>query len=207
VRALRSAQSFIYLENQFLWSPEITTLLREKLEKPPRDSFRMVLVLPVKPNSGGDDTRGALAELIAADNGRGRLLACTLYARHGRLSDAIYVHAKVGIVDDRWLTIGSANLNEHSLFNDTEMNVVCHDPDVVRATRLRLWAEHLELGEEAIRGDPEAVVDAHWRPIAEEQLTRRQAGQSLTHRLVELPHLSRRSERLLGPLQGLLVDG
>ena len=31
------------------------------------------------------------------------------------------------IVDDDWLTIGSANLNEHSLFNDTEMNVVTHD--------------------------------------------------------------------------------
>jgi len=34
----------------------------------------------------------------------------------------------VGIVDDAWMTIGSANLNEHSLFNDTEMNLVTHDP-------------------------------------------------------------------------------
>ena len=148
VRAIRSAQSFIYLENQFLWSPEIVKALRDKLEEPANDAFRIVLVLPVKPNSGGDDTRGALAELIAADNGRGRLLACTLYARHGSLADPVYVHAKVGIVDDRWLTIGSANLNEHSLFNDTEMNIVCHDQDVVRSTRLRLWAEHLELAEE-----------------------------------------------------------
>ena len=118
-----------------------------------------MLVLPVKPNSGGDDTRGALAELLAADDERGRLLACTVYARHGSLADPIYVHAKVGIVDDRWLTIGSANLNEHSLFNDTEMNIVCHDIDVVRSTRLRLWAEHLELGEEAVAGDPRDVVD------------------------------------------------
>ena len=161
-----------------------------------------------KPNSGGDDTRGALAELIAADNGRGRLLACTLYARHGSLADPVYVHAKVGIVDDRWLTIGSANLNEHSLFNDTEMNIVCHDQDVVRSTRLRLWAEHLELPRaKPSAATPQAVIDRHWRPTAEEQLARRQAGQPLTHRLVQLPHLSRRSERLLGPLQGLLVDG
>ena len=35
VRALRSAQSFIYLENQFLWSHEIVKLLRDKLERPP----------------------------------------------------------------------------------------------------------------------------------------------------------------------------
>ena len=74
-----------------------------------------------------------LGELIEADADAGRLLACTLYARSGRLTDPIYVHAKIGIVDDGWLTIGSANLNEHSLFNDTEMNVVTHDPEL--ATR------------------------------------------------------------------------
>ena len=207
VRAIRSAQSFIYLENQFLWSPEIVKGLRDKVEQPANDAFRIVLVLPVRPNSGGDDTRGALAELIDADNGRGCLLACTLYARHGSLADPVYVHAKVGIVDDRWLTIGSANLNEHSLFNDTEMNIVCHDQAVVRSTRLRLWAEHLELPQAKIDGDPGTIIDRHWKPTAEEQLSRRQAGQRLTHRLVQLPHLSRRSERLFGPLQGLLVDG
>ncbi len=40
----------------------------------------------------------------------------------------LYVHAKIGIVDDAWLTVGSANLNEHSFFNDSEMNVVTCDP-------------------------------------------------------------------------------
>ena len=56
----------------------------------------------------------------------------------------MYVHAKIGIVDDAWLTLGSANLNEHSLFNDTEMNVLICDPALARETRLRLWSEHLE---------------------------------------------------------------
>ena len=173
LRALRSARSFIYLENQFLWSPEIVTVLRDKLEKPPSDAFRIVLVLPGKPNSGGDDTRGALAELIEADDGAGRLLACTLYARHGSLADPVYVHAKVGIVDDRWLTIGSANLNEHSLFNDTEMNIVCQDPEIVISTRLRLWAEHLELEQQPSAQTPGRSSTHHWRPIAEEQRARR----------------------------------
>jgi hypothetical protein len=36
----------------------------------------------------------------------------------------VYVRAKVGIVDDRWLTLGSANLNAHSFFSDSEVNVV-----------------------------------------------------------------------------------
>ena len=44
--------------------------------------------------------RGILADLVEADAGNGRLLACTLYARQGPLADPVYVHAKVGIVDD-----------------------------------------------------------------------------------------------------------
>jgi phosphatidylserine/phosphatidylglycerophosphate/cardiolipin synthase-like enzyme len=119
----------------------------------------------------------------------------------------VYVHAKIGIVDDRWLTLGSANLNEHSLFNDTEMNVVTCDPGLVRETRLRLWSEHLERPERLVAGNPARVVDELWKPIAEEQLRRRQAGQEPTHRLCLLPGVSKRSRRLLGPVQGLLVDG
>ena len=207
VRALRSARRLIYLENQFLWSPEIAEILRDKLLRPPADDFRLLIVLPAKPNAGGDDTRGMLGELIEADADAGRLLACTLFARAGRLADPVYVHAKIGIVDDAWLTLGSANLNDHSLFNDTEMNVVTHDAAIARQTRLRLWAEHLELPIEQVAGEPAKVIDDYWQPISEEQLARRQAGEPLTHRLVRLPHLSKRSERLLGPLQGLLLDG
>jgi phosphatidylserine/phosphatidylglycerophosphate/cardiolipin synthase-like enzyme len=207
VRALRSAERLIYLETQYLWAPEIVAILAEKLRHPPGDRFRVVLVLPAHPKGGGDDTRGALAELVEADAGAGRVLGCSLYARAGQVADPIYVHAKIGIVDDRWLTIGSANLNDHSLFNDTELNVVTHDPALARRTRLELWAEHLECGVDDVEGDPADVVDRRWRPVAEEQLELRRAGLPLTHRLVRLDHVSRRSARLLGPLQGLVVDG
>src|SRR2546425_1688518 len=78
--ALRAAQRFIYLENQFLWSPEILEVLRDKLLHPPSPDFRLVLILPARPNSGGDDTRGQLGTLGQADDGAGRLLACTRYA-------------------------------------------------------------------------------------------------------------------------------
>ena len=115
------------------------------------------------------------------------------------------MHAKVAVVDDRWLTVGSANLNEHSLFNDTEVNVVVRDPELARAARLRLWREHLERDD--VDGDPTELIDAVWRPLAEEQLRRRASGKPHGHRLVQLPHVSKRARRLLGPLQGLLVDG
>jgi phosphatidylserine/phosphatidylglycerophosphate/cardiolipin synthase-like enzyme len=207
LRALQAAQQFIYLENQFLWSPEIAAALHAKLANPPNPDFRILLLLPAKPTSGGDDTRGVLGELIEEDADAGRILACTLYARSGPLADPVYIHAKVAIIDDAWLTLGSANLNEHSLFNDTEMNLVAHDPDLASHTRRRLWAEHLELPIEQVPHDPTKAIDELWEPISKEQLQRRNEGQPLTHRLVRLPHLSRRSSRALGPITGLLVDG
>ena len=292
-RAAQRARSLIYLENQFLWSPEIVHILESKLRNPPSDDFRVVVLLPHKANNGQDDTRGMLGRLVAADDGRKNFLAATIMSRTGERSGPLYVHAKIGIVDDAWLAIGSANLNEHSLFNDTEVDVVTCDPsarprhppaavgrapraarvdgdparivddlwrpiaseqlsrtgersgplyvhakigivddawlaigsanlnehslfndsevDVVtcdpalaRATRLKLWAEHLEGPAD---GDPATVVDEQWRPIASEQLERRRAGAPLTHHLVELPGVSRRSRRLIGPLDALVVDG
>jgi phosphatidylserine/phosphatidylglycerophosphate/cardiolipin synthase-like enzyme len=204
VRALRSAKRLVYLENQFLWSPEIVHILEAKLRNPPSDGFRVVVLLPHRANNGQDDTRGMLARLVAADDGRRQFLAATIMSRSGEQSGPLYVHAKIGIVDDEWLAIGSANLNEHSLFNDTEVDVVTCDPALARATRLSLWSEHLE---QDAAGDPTTVIDDRWRPIASEQLERRRRGAPLTHHLVELPGVSRRSRRLLGPLDALVVDG
>jgi phosphatidylserine/phosphatidylglycerophosphate/cardiolipin synthase-like enzyme len=206
IRAFRSAERLIYFENQFLWSAEIARVLADKLRNPPRDDFRVVAVLPATPTRGGDDTRGVLAELVDADGGSGRLVAATIYAHRGPLVDPVYVHAKVAVVDDRWLTVGSANLNEHSLFNDTEVNVVTHDAALARATRLRLWSEHLERPVDEVDGDPADLVERFWKPISRDGLERLTAGRPLQHRLVRLPGVSRRSARLLGPLQGLTVD-
>jgi phosphatidylserine/phosphatidylglycerophosphate/cardiolipin synthase-like enzyme len=206
VRALRSAERYVYIENQFLWSPEIVEILADKLRDPPRDDFRIVVVLPVNPNDGADVSRGQVAALIHADDDNARFLACSLYARTGTVRDPIYVHAKVGIIDDRWLTIGSANLNEHSLFNDSEMNVVVHDEQLARETRLRLWSEHLERPVEELDGEPVDLVEHYWEPIAEEQLERLQNGSHLTHRLVKLPGVSVKRSRLLGSVQGRIYD-
>jgi phosphatidylserine/phosphatidylglycerophosphate/cardiolipin synthase-like enzyme len=181
-------------------------VLREKLVRPPTPDFRLVLVLPAKPDSGADDTRGQLGTLVQADGDGDRLLACTLYAIGGEKDWQIYVHAKVAIVDDAWMTIGSANLNEHSLFNDTEMNLVTRDARVARQTRTRLWAEHLQRPDHEVAEDPIAVIDRLWKPIAREQAERRKRGERATHRLSMLPGISRRSRLLLGPLQGLVVD-
>ncbi|HEY4897744.1 MAG TPA: phospholipase D family protein [Solirubrobacteraceae bacterium] len=208
-RALRSAERLVYLESQFLWSAQVAAILADKLRSPPHEDFRVVVLLPAKPNNGADTTRGQLRLLVQADaeGGGGRFLACTISALTGHLQGPLYVHAKIGIVDDRWLTIGSANLNEHSFFNDSEMNVVVCDAELARRTRLRLWAEHLGRPVAELEGEPSAVIDELWRPIAVEQRHRRGRGEAATHRLSELQGVSRRSMALLGPLDSLIVDG
>jgi phosphatidylserine/phosphatidylglycerophosphate/cardiolipin synthase-like enzyme len=193
VRGLRSAGRLVYLESQFLWGPEVVRVLADKLRDPPCDDFRVVVLLPARPNNGEEDTRGQIGVLIDADREGppgDRFLACTLFqpVEHGR---PVYVHAKVGIVDDAWLTVGSANLNGHSFFNDSEVNAVVRDPAFVRAARLRLWSEHLNGDADA---DPTRIVDERWRSFAGSKLR-------------ELPGVSRRSQALWGPINGLIVDG
>ena len=162
-------------------------ILATKLHEPPCDEFRVVVLLPAKPNNGAGTTRGQLGVLADADKGRVAFWLTTISARSGGLSGPLYVHAKIGIVDDTWLTTGSANLNEHSFCNDTEMNVVTCDPRLAHETRLRLRAEHLERRIEDVSGEPTQVIDELWRPIASEQLERRRRGEPITHRLQEPP--------------------
>jgi phosphatidylserine/phosphatidylglycerophosphate/cardiolipin synthase-like enzyme len=207
LRGIRSAEKLIYIENQFLWAPEIVGLLADKLRRPPSPDFRVLVVLPSRANQGEEDTRGMLQLLVDADAGAGRFTASTISALAGDDVERVYVHAKAAVVDDRWLTIGSANLNGRGLFNDTEANVVTHDPRLAHSTRLRLWSEHLGRPIAELERDPAEVIDDLWRPQAREQRERVQRGQPRTHRLVELSPGSYRAGRLLGALDGLVVDG
>ena len=132
----------------------------------------------------------------------------TLYARHGELSDPVYVHAKVGIVDD---ALADDRLGEperpfavqrhrgERRHPRREARARDAAPPVVRAPRAA--------GEGDRRRSRPRSSTGYWKPIGADQLERQRAGLPLTHRLVRLPHVSRRSGRLLGPLQGLLVDG
>jgi hypothetical protein len=81
------------------------------------------------------------------------------------------------------------------MFNDTEACVITCDEELARATRLRLWREHLQRDD--VDGEPHRVVDDLWKPTCDGE----------DERLALLPHISRRSGALLGPLDGLLVDG
>jgi phosphatidylserine/phosphatidylglycerophosphate/cardiolipin synthase-like enzyme len=171
-QAIRAARSLIYIENQYLWSRAVADELIAAVRRADDPQFRIALVLPAKPNIGKRDTDTYVRQLLEADAGRGRVHVFTLYTsgldeRSGWTYKPIYVHAKVAIVDDRWCTVGSANLNGRGLEGDSEINAQVLDARVARRLRLRLWAEHLCLPVETIATlSPAQALDRLWRPIA-----------------------------------------
>jgi phosphatidylserine/phosphatidylglycerophosphate/cardiolipin synthase-like enzyme len=63
------------------------------------------------------------------------------------------VHAKVMVIDDVWLTVGSANINDRGFKTEGEINAVVLDKGLAKDLRKRLMAEHLELAPEDPRLD------------------------------------------------------
>ncbi len=141
-----SAQKLVYLESQFLWSPELVKILAAKLRDPPHDDFRLVVLLPASPNNGSDSTRGQLGVLAEADGGNQPLsLPRRASARSGGLAVAA-LRTRGGSPSST--TRGSRSdrrepQRDHSLSTTQEMNVVTCDRELARETRLRLWSEHL----------------------------------------------------------------
>jgi phosphatidylserine/phosphatidylglycerophosphate/cardiolipin synthase-like enzyme len=173
--ALGNARRFVYLENQYFWthayysraglgpalrldaseSPEMGHNLHA-LAAALRRGASVALVLPDHPNVGRFFTDAGLARLREAAPeaaAEGRIQAFCLAACSASDGAAayrpIYVHAKVAVVDDLWSTVGSANLNNRGMRDDTEANVATLDVELARGLRLLLWAEHLGLLDEA----------------------------------------------------------
>jgi phosphatidylserine/phosphatidylglycerophosphate/cardiolipin synthase-like enzyme len=171
--AIRMAERFVYLETQYVWSPEVVEALCEAMNRPHSGPFRIVMLLPARAYSGRYDNDHHVSQLRDADAGRGIFEAYTPYAygpaigRTGYAYLPIYVHAKVGIVDDSWVSVGSGNLNRRGLATDTEMNVQAVDGEVARLLRVKLWAEHLGMPPKEVEAaDPIDLVDHQWKDVA-----------------------------------------
>jgi len=51
----------------------------------------------------------------------------------------IYIHSKLMLIDDVFITLGSANLNVRSMVGDSELNIACADYGFARDARERVW--------------------------------------------------------------------
>jgi phosphatidylserine/phosphatidylglycerophosphate/cardiolipin synthase-like enzyme len=176
--AIDAAERTIYLENQFVMSPETLTHLDAALGR----GIEVVFLVPAVPmaqfRAARADGRSAafFAQLAALARHANFTLAGLAAWRAPGCYEDIYVHAKAALVDDAWATIGSTNIANRSFFGDTELNASFWHADTVRALRCDLLAEHLAIDTTA--ADDRAALRLY-REIAQANRERRRQGGSL----------------------------
>lgn len=185
------ARRFIYAESQYFASRKIAIAIADRLAEP--DGPEIVLVNPESADGwleplAMDTARARLAEALHKRDPHGRF---RLYLPYTAAGEPIYVHAKILIVDDRIIRVGSSNMNNRSMRLDTECDVTI-DTDLpgnqgcrerIAALRDDLLAEHLGVEPAEVT----AAIDATGSLIgAIERL--RGPGRSL--RAYEVPDLS-----------------
>lgn len=150
VEHIGRARHFIYAESQYFASRRIAEAIVERLERP--DPPEILVINPL--------TAEGWLEQAAMDGARVRLLHAIgerdpgnrfrIYIPFTSGGTPIYVHAKLMIVDDTILRIGSANMNNRSMGLDSECDLVidaerpgnAHAIPAIRRLRLALLAEH-----------------------------------------------------------------
>ncbi|TCM22339.1 phospholipase D-like protein [Novosphingobium sp. PhB165] len=158
VEQIRRARRFVYAETQYFASRAVAEAIAERLIEPDPPEF--VIINPL--------SASGWLEQVAMDTARVELIktlrnadhAGRFHVFHPRASDGtpIYVHAKLLIVDDEILRVGSANMNNRSMGLDSECDVFidaarpanAHVVPAIRALRIRLLAEHCGKREDVI---------------------------------------------------------
>ncbi|MCJ2183053.1 phospholipase D-like domain-containing protein [Novosphingobium sp. 1949] len=177
VEQIARAKRFIYAETQYFASRVIAEAICERLleDDPPE----IVIINPLSADGwleqiAMDTARVNLLEVVEAADHAGRF-----HIYHPLAADdtPIYVHAKLTIVDDAIVRIGSANMNNRSMGLDSECDVFIDTARPVNAgrpeltqtienLRIRLLGEHCGLSEDDVRerlgrhGSMAAMIEA-----------------------------------------------
>ena len=124
VASIRAAKACIYMENQYFTSPLIAAELAKRLAEP--DGPEVVTDLDrafaelLRPGDHGPHPAGLHPDAASQPTATA---ASRPTARSPRLGRTIIVHAKLTIIDDVLLRIGSANINNRSMGFDTECDL------------------------------------------------------------------------------------
>ena len=179
LRAIKAAEELIYLETQYFTDDAIGYALAEAMKRNRR--LRVIVLLNITPDVPFypfkqrrliTRIREAIGETHKLDEAPTQFGVFTRWAYEPSPSTPVrsrmlpvYIHAKVGIVDNAWATVGSANLDGLSLdssypsdifrklfgareqraveVNGVMLNDAAHPSDVIDILRRKLWAEHL----------------------------------------------------------------
>jgi phospholipase D1/2 len=159
VDAVDAAERLIYIENQYCSSAAIANAIIKRMKQRRRARLEIILII-------AKDAEAFLEQLsigIAQSRIIRRLRETA--ARYGHAfgiyypatSDTegnevpTYIHSKLVLIDDRFLTVGSANMNNRSMAYDTELNVAWDErpggalTGALRRLRVDLLAEHTGL--------------------------------------------------------------
>lgn len=147
---IATARRHIYAESQYFASRRIAEAMAKRLAEP--DGPEIVVVHPAHADGwleqqAMDTARARLFQALKQRDPHNRL---RLYHPVTSGGQPIYVHAKILVIDDRVLRIGSSNFNNRSLGLDTECDVALTANDEftsarIAAIRNSLIAEHLGL--------------------------------------------------------------
>lgn len=150
--AISSAQHLIYIETQYFTSRAVHAALCDRM-RADRPKLEIVIVLPTgadtpKENFAlGDAQRWVLSSLCqeARENGHALRVLCSAAAQGDGQEVATFIHSKALIVDNRLMTIGSANCTNRSMGFDSELNWAweCGDRDELASDIARVRASLL----------------------------------------------------------------
>ena len=148
---IRCAKRTVYFETQYFASRVIAEAIAERLQE--KDGPEFVVINPRTGKGWLDEDvmSPARYELVTALRHRDRHGRFRIYSPVTEGSQDIYVHAKIMIVDDLFLRVGSANLNNRSMGLDSECDLLVDGRNdsraqaTIRRIRSDLLAEHLGL--------------------------------------------------------------
>lgn len=148
--AIGAAQRTVFVENQYFTSERIARALADACEREPL--LEGLLIGCEKPKAFIEYHtmgygRARFNDILANSAARERMPMLAALDASGA---GINVHSKLAIFDDRWLTVGSANLNRRSMGFDVECNVIIEvntqaERRHLRKLRDQLVAEHLDM--------------------------------------------------------------
>ncbi len=150
--AIRAARRTIYIENQYLAAGPLCEAMEARLAEP--GGPEIVIINPQSAQSFLEDeamhsVRSRMIERLQDADERGGGGRFSIFHPANAEETPIYVHAKVFVVDNRFLKIGSSNIDNRSMGFDTECDVAIEatseaESAMIRRFTLSLLAEHLD---------------------------------------------------------------
>lgn len=134
--AIRAAETHIYIENQFFSSAAVYHALLDRMKDTGMGPLEVVIVLPERPHTVVEEISPGIAQvkMLKALKGSVKGTEHRVGVYYTTSTDAgegggggndgkVHIHSKLLIVDDRFITVGSANASNRSMGLDTELNL------------------------------------------------------------------------------------